>query len=173
MLATLALAGSACDERAHASAPDAAPPPSAAPTPSARAAAPAASRSAPAEEAELALLKLVFTSEVKNKEPVDKLDHAQPGQRVWVHLTMRNRGTEARPISLVFRVSDEQRSKVDLEIGPSWSYRTWGYSTLRASDRTGELVVEVRDASGARVTSARLPIKADPSKPMLAAPLDE
>jgi hypothetical protein len=110
---------------------------------------------------------------VKNKEPVDKLDRALPGQRVWVHLTMRNRGAEARPISLVFRVNDEQRSKVDLDVGPSWSYRTWGYSTLHAGDRAGELVVEVRGDAGALITTARLPIKADSSKPLPPAPLDE
>jgi hypothetical protein len=175
VVVVLALAATGCDERARASPPNAMSPPSAAPTFSARAAVPAASSSALVEKAELKLLKLVFTSEVKSKEPADKLDHAQPGQRVWAHLTMRNRGAEPRQISLVFRVNDEQRSKVNLEIEPSWSFRTWAYSTLRAGDRTGELAVEVRDDAGALVTTARLPIKVDSSKPLPASParLDE
>ena len=56
--------------------------------------------------------------------------------------------------------------KVDLKVEPSWSYRTWGYSTLRAGDQTGELVVEVRDDAGV-ISTARLPIsKLEPAKPL-------
>jgi hypothetical protein len=159
----LALAGcSGCDERADASpALDAAPPPA---PPTSASAAP--SGSASAEKGEFKILKMVFTSEVKNKEPADKLESAQPGQRVWAHLTMRNRTGEPRQIALVFKVNGEQRSRVDLKIEPSWSYRTWGYSTLRAGDTTGEVVVEIRDEGGAVVSTARLPIKGDaPARP--------
>jgi hypothetical protein len=105
------------------------------------------------------VLKLVFTSDVKNRDPVDKLDHGEPGQRVWVHLTARNRGAGARAISLSFRVNDDQRSKVDLKVEPSWSYRTWGYNTLRAGDQTGDLAVDVRDDTGTILASARLPLR--------------
>jgi hypothetical protein len=160
---------SGCDGRAAASEPDAAPPP--APptsTASSSARAPAAPASSAADKAPLQLLKLVFTSEVKNKEPVDKLDYAQPGQRVYVHLTLRNRGADVRPVTLSFKVNGDARSKVDLKVDPSWSFRTWGYNTLRAGDLTGELSVELRDDAGALVTSARLPIKnkPDPAKPL-------
>ena len=166
--AVLAIAG--CDERAAAAPADAAPP---RPVPSASAPAgdggPPASGSgsaaAPVESPKLQVLKLVFTSEVKDKEPVDKIERAQPGQRVWVHLTVRNRAAAARPMSLVFRVNGDERSKVNLKIEPSWSFRTWGYNTLRASDLTGELVVDVRDESGATITTARLPIRSDGGKP--------
>jgi len=164
LLTAAALAG--CDERAAASpAPDAAPPEAPKSPSTTPSAAPAPSGSA-AERAPLQVLKLVFTSEVKNKEPVDKLEAIKPGERAWAHLTMRNRGAEARPIAMVFKVNGEQRSKVDLKIDPSWSYRTWAYSTLRAGDVSGELVVEVRDDDGAVITTARLPIKGDgPAKP--------
>jgi hypothetical protein len=166
LLAAAALAG--CDEHAAASpAPDAAPPaPTAPPIASAAPRTSAAPSGSAAEKAPLQVLKLVFTSEVKNKEPVDKLDAVKSGERAWAHLTMRNRGAEARPIVMAFKVNGEQRSKVDLKIEPSWSYRTWAYSTLRSSDVSGELVVEVRDEAGAVITSASLPIKADgPAKP--------
>ena len=169
LLLTAAAALAGCDERADASpALDAAPAPAATPTTTATA---APSGSAAAEKVELQVLKLVFTSEVKNKEPVDKLELARPGQRVWAHLTMRNRSAEARPVALVFRIDGEQRAKVDLKIEPSWSYRTWGYSTLRAADLGGELVVEVRDDAGKVITTARLPIKSDgPAKPQAKKP---
>jgi hypothetical protein len=161
LLAVLALAPAGCDERASAGTPDASPPPSAAPSGSASAPhpAPSASASASVDKPPLEVLKLVFTSDVKNRKPVDKLDWAAPGQRVYVHLTVRNRGAEARPIALVFRVNNEQRSKVDLKVEPSWSFRTWGYNTLRKGDQTGALEVDVRDDTGTSLQTVRLPIK--------------
>jgi hypothetical protein len=124
----------------------------------------------PAEKPTLQLLKLVFTSEVKSKEPVDKLERAEPGQRVWAHFTLRNRG-DARTITVVFRVNGDQRSKVDLKVDSSWSFRTWAYNTLRAGDASGEITVEARDEAGVVVASASLPLKgADGAKPMRAKP---
>jgi hypothetical protein len=106
---------------------------------------------------ELTVLKLVFASDVKDKEPVDRLNLAEPGQRVWAHLTMRNRGAVPRAITVVFRVNGEMRSKVDLQVDPSWSYRTWAYNTLRKED-SGVLVVEIVDGEGTVVHASRLPI---------------
>jgi hypothetical protein len=169
--AVLALAGAAvascgCDRRADASTPDggagdAAPPSApAAPAPSASASArPAPTGSATAEKPSLQILKFVFTSDVKNREPVDKLERAQPGQRVYVHLTLRNRASETRPITVVFRVNNEQRSKVDLKVESSWSYRTWAYNTLRAGDLTGVLTAEIRDEGGFTIATRDLPIR--------------
>jgi hypothetical protein len=182
LLAAAVIAGlaclSGCDRSASAGPPGASagPPDAAAPTPPASSGrtappAPPSSGSAAPEKPQLQVLKLVFTSEVKNKEPVDKLERAQPGQRVYAHLTLRNRGAEARPITLAFKVNGEARSKVDLKVDPSWSFRTWGYNTLRASDLTGELSLEVRDDTGAVLTTARLPIRTDPpAKPLPGTP---
>jgi hypothetical protein len=158
VLAHLALACAGCDQRADASpAADAAAPPPA-PAPTARAA-PSASGSAAAEKGEFKVLKAVFTSEVKNKEPTDNLKSAKPGQRAWVHLTLRNRGDAARTITLVFKVNGKERSTVDLKVEPSWSFRTWAYNTLRAGDK-GELGLEIRDDAGATMTTLSIPIKA-------------
>ena len=162
-----------CDERADASTPDAAPtghdggrPQAPGPTSSAR---PPTAPSAKSTAGELKVLKMVLTSEVKKKEPVDKLDSAAPGQRVWAHVTMRNRTDAAKPIALAFLVGGSERAKIDLDVAPSWSYRTWGYVTLRPSD-AGELVAEVRDASGTVMERARVPIKGAPAKPQKKAP---
>jgi hypothetical protein len=105
----------------------------------------------------LEIQKLVFTSGVKNKAPIDKLAAAEPGQRVYAHLTVRNRGRDARPVTLVFRVNGEARSSVDLRVDTSWSYRTWAYVTLRATDR-GELSVDVQGEDGDVIGSAQIPI---------------
>ena len=170
-LVILARPSAGCDEHAHASSPDAAPPPPAS-APSVRPS-PSASSSGSPEKGELSLLKSVFTSEVKNREPTDVLTSAKPGQRVWAHLTVRNRGGAARTITLVFKISGKERSRVDLKVDPSWSFRTWGYATLRAGD-SGELGLEVLDDSGATLAARALPIRADdvprPEKPV---PLDE
>jgi hypothetical protein len=166
LLAGLAVASAGCDRRANASTLDAGASDASAPSASSRAA-PTASASASPEKQPLQLLKFVFTSDVKNKDPVDRISSAQPGQRVWVHLTLRNRGNDIRPITVFFRVNNEQRSKVDLRVEPSWSYRTFAYNTLRTSDLTGELAVEVRDDAGATITTQRLPIRpSDSGKPV-------
>lgn len=159
ILAAAALAGClcGCDERASASTPDAAPPPaptsSAAPAPK-----PSASATAGASSGELRVLKMVLTPGVKNKEPDGKLDAATAGQRVYAHLTVRNRTDGPRPIVLAFLVGDKERSKVDLNVAQSWSFRTWGYVTLKDGD-SGELTVEVRDGSGDVMERVKVPIK--------------
>jgi hypothetical protein len=159
LVATLALTACAgCDEQAAAAGPPdsgPAPTPTAAPT---QAPAPAPTASSSPEGGELKVLKLQFTSEVKKKEPIDKLESAQPGQRVWAHVTARNRTDATKPITLAFLVGGSERSKIDLKVDPSWSYRTWGYVTLRAGD-TGEVVAEVRDDRGTVMERARIPIK--------------
>jgi hypothetical protein len=165
-LVALSLLLVACDDGAPAS-PDAAPPPPKASTPLASGSAPMAPVSAPppapsaaSDKAPLSLLRLTLTSAVKDKEPVDELKAAGPGQRVWAHLAIRNRTGEARRLTLIFRVDGDERSTVDLKVEPSWSFRTWGYNTLRASDKSGELTLEVREIGGPLLTTARLPIKA-------------
>lgn len=156
----------ACDDPAPASLDAAPPPPSSGAAPPNASApktpvnAPAPPSSAAPEKAPLSLLRLTLTSAVKDKEPVDELKAAGPGQRVWAHLALRNRSSEARRLTLIFRVDGEERSTVDLKVEPSWSFRTWGYNTLRASDKSGDLTLEVRELSGPILTTARLPIKA-------------
>jgi hypothetical protein len=171
LLAFPALASLGCDRCADASPGDAGPPPSttssAAPAPSASGTTPSApgTSSASPEKGELRVLKAVFTSEVKNKEPSGTLKTARPGDRVWLHLTVRNRGDAARTITLVFKVNGKERSTVDLQVQSSWSFRTWGYSTLRKGD-TGDLSADVKDEGGAVLTTLSIPIKpGDPDKP--------
>ena len=164
LLLALALAG--CDESAAASPPDAAPPKptptttaSSAPSPTALpgATVPPAATASPTS-GELKVLKLVFTSAVKDKEPADKLDAAKAGQRVYAHATLRNRTDGPRPVVLAFLVDGATRTKIDLTVEQSFSFRTWGYVTLRDSDK-GDLVVEVRDAAGAVMERAKILIK--------------
>ncbi len=168
----------ACDPEAGASPGDAGDAPKATATATA---APKASGSAkaaaPADKASrIQMLAFAFTSEVKNREPSDKLDAAGPGQRVYAHLTVRNRTGATVPLTLTFSVNGEERSKVDLKADASWSFRTWGYNTLRKGDLTGELVVEIRDDQGV-VATHKLPIKGDgakapPGKPVPLSPED-
>ena len=126
--------------------------------------------SAVAAPAQLQVLRLTLTSEVKQKEPVDELKEAGPGQRVWAHLAIRNRAPDARRVSVTFKVDGEERSTIDLQIASSWSFRTWAYNTLRAGDKSGELTVEVRDDAGNVVGQAKLPIKATAAKKAASAP---
>jgi hypothetical protein len=174
----LALAGgSGCDERADASpaapSPAAVAPPGTASARSASRASPAptppAQGSASGDKCELRVLKAVFTSDVKNKEPADVLTSAKPGQRVWAHLTVRNRCPSSRSLALSFQVGGSERSKVDLDIEPSWSYRTWGYVTLRKGDM-GKVELAVKDEDGSVLVASTLPIKSDEPAPPQARP---
>lgn len=134
------------------SSPTAAPPaPSGPPT-----AAPAKTAEPPADGVDL--LKFVLTSGVKSKDPVDVLESAKPGQRVYGHATVRNRTTGPKRVSLSFRVNGDERSVVDLTVEKSWSWRTWAYVTLRKEDK-GELTVHVFDDHGAELGTQSLPIR--------------
>jgi hypothetical protein len=123
-----------------------------------RGASPAASANAPLE-----VLRLRLTSAIKDKEPVDDLTRAEPGKRVWAHVTARNRGAGKAGVQLVFRVDGDVRTTVDLDVDRSWSYRTWGYVTLRPDDR-GELEVEVIGDGEQALAEATLPIAAAPKR---------
>ncbi len=121
---------------------------------------PAGTSSAGVEEAAgpLELQELTFTSEVKNKEPVDTLVAAEPGKRVWVHLRLRNRDDAPRKIGLEFRVNGDKRTTLDLKVEKSWSYRTWAYNTLLEGDKQGTVSLEVRDDTGAVLADTSMPI---------------
>ena len=153
-----------CDERSAdgaqtapassgSSAPVTASQPSATSTSTSTQAAPSAPARVPVE-----LLGLTITSAVEKKEPVDKLKAITPGTRVYAHLKMRNRSTEKRTIHVDFLVNGKLRTPLKLDIDPSWSFRTWGYNTIQASD-SGELEVQVFDDAGTMLERVRLPIQ--------------
>jgi hypothetical protein len=118
-------------------------------------AAPAPSASAAAKVA-LEVQRFVLTSEVKNKVPVDELVKGGVGDRVYAHLQVRNRG-ERRPLRLEFRIDGKVRSKIDLEVIHSWSYRTWGYNTVREPDVGKILEATIFDEDEV-VASAKIPL---------------
>lgn len=132
---------------------------SAAPPPARSAATPATAAKPAAPPADgVELQKLTLTSGVKSKDPVDTLDAAKQGQRVYGHLTVRNRTSGPQRVSVSFRVNDDERAMVDLTIEKSWSWRTWAYVTLRKEDK-GELTVHVFDDHGAELGKESIPIK--------------
>jgi hypothetical protein len=106
------------------------------------------------------LLKLKVASGVKNKEPDGVLESAKPGQRVYVHLTLRNRSKRERKVEVVFKVDGKAEPPIELTVGDSWSWRTWAYKTLSAKDTKGKLSVEVTDDAGNPVADAEIPILA-------------
>lgn len=110
--------------------------------------------------APLQILRFSFSSGVKAKEPVDFLEAAGPGQRVYAHMAFKNTNHEPRSVHVVFRVNAERRTALDLKIDPSQSYRTWAFNTLKEQDRSGTLALEVTDETGQTLLSEKLPIKA-------------
>jgi hypothetical protein len=155
-LALVVLFAGACGDRAHpapsasVSASSAPPPPSVAPI------SPSAAETE-LETAPVELLKFQFTSAVKDREPVDRLDAARPGARVYAHLTLRNRTGRDRAVHVEFAVDGKKRTELDLPVKESWSFRTWGYNTMQAKDR-GTLSVSVTDDEGHPLGDFTLPI---------------
>lgn len=113
----------------------------------------------PARKEQLELLAFSFTSAVRSKDPVDRYLAAKPGDRVYAHLTVRNLSGRPRRIHLMFVVNGNERTSLDLEIGHSWSWRTWGYNTLLADDAQGELFLRVTTDDGKTLVEQRLPIE--------------
>ncbi|MFO0550482.1 MAG: hypothetical protein U0271_18955 [Polyangiaceae bacterium] len=125
-------------------------------------AASAAEDSAYAEETStrpVELLKFQWTSGVKSMNPVDKLDHAEPGQRVYAHLTIRNRTGRPRTVHATFSVNGKVRTEnVTLDVKESWSFRTWAYVTLQKKDE-GKVTVVISDDEGFPLVDETLPIR--------------
>ena len=105
----------------------------------------------------LELMSFQLTSGIYEKDPVDDLSSAKPGDRVYAHFKLKNKG-ERRILKLVFKVNGAVRTSLDLKVEPSPSFRTWGFNTLRAND-TGELSVTATDDAGTVIADKTIAIK--------------
>ncbi len=105
------------------------------------------------------LLALKIASDVKNKEPVDAIDATAAGARVYAHVTIRNRTGRPRGVVITFTVDGVERARVPLEIGESWSWRTWGYATMRAADAGKTLTITLDDEEGHPLAERTLPVR--------------
>jgi hypothetical protein len=106
------------------------------------------------------LLGLVLTSGIASKDPVDVVEQAKAGERVYAHLTIRNRTGRPREVVLRFHVEGVERANVPLEIGESWSWRSWGYATPRPADVGKKLTIELVDDEGRTLAERTLPVRA-------------
>jgi hypothetical protein len=103
------------------------------------------------------VLRFSFASGLEGKDPKDDMKVARPGQRVYAHLTMRNRSGRKRCLHLTFRVGGKKRTEVTLKVGESWSWRTWAYNTIK-SDDTGPLELTIEDDQKNVVLKKTLPV---------------
>lgn len=103
------------------------------------------------------IMRFTFTDAVENKIPRNKLTVARPGQRIHSHFVLRNRSGRERCIKIELRVNGKRRTTLTQKVGKSWSWRTWGYNTLRSDDR-GKLEAIVRDDQGKELLKKELPI---------------
>ncbi|MBM4374962.1 MAG: hypothetical protein FJ095_07745 [Deltaproteobacteria bacterium] len=103
------------------------------------------------------LLRFAFASAVERKDPRDRLSIARPGQRIYSHLTLRNRSGRERCVTIELSVGNARRTTLVQKVGRSWSWRTWVYNTLRDDDR-GELEAVIRDDQGNELARRELVI---------------
>lgn len=106
----------------------------------------------------LELLSHQLTSGVKARAPIDRLSRVEPGERVYVFLTVRNRSGRTRQVHVEFRVNGALRTVKDLDVAESWSFRTWAYNTVLETDKPGKLAVDVTDDEGHPLLEESLPI---------------
>lgn len=104
------------------------------------------------------LQRFQFTSNVKNREPVDKMWRVRPGERVYAFINLRNRTGRERSIHVSFKVNGKSRTDVDLNIAESWSFRTWAYNTVKKDDKPGKLEVVITDDTHTVIVDESLPI---------------
>lgn len=105
------------------------------------------------------LLKSQFASGIKDREPLDEIKVARPGTRTYLHLVLRNRSQRERKVQVSFSVNGDKRSEVTLNVADAWSFRTWGYNTLRKADTKGKLTAVVEDDEGHLLGELQLPIE--------------
>lgn len=66
---------------------------------------------------------------------------------VWAHVTVENRAAPT-VLTVIWRHGDEERARIDLDVGASPRWRTWARKRIRPRD-IGRWQVEIRDAAGA------------------------
>ncbi len=129
-----------------------------APTADATAAASAASADDETSTRPLELLKLVLTTEIKGRDPGAPISSAKPGQKVYAHVTVRNRSGGPRKVTVAFKVGGEKRTTVDLFVEESWAWRTWAYNTVLPRDAGKKIEIEVTDDAGHPLFEGSLPV---------------
>jgi hypothetical protein len=112
-----------------------------------------------AKLAPMQLLRFTLADGIEGKDPKSALQVARPAQRVYAHLRIRNRSGRKRCLVVTFTINGDERTRVTLKVGKSWSWRTWAYATPRSDDR-GHIDVRVTDDQGVLIVSKRLPIVA-------------
>jgi hypothetical protein len=103
------------------------------------------------------VLRFTFADAVEGKDVKSKLTEAHAGQRVISHFVLRNRSGRERCVRLEFRVNGKLRTTLTQKVGKSWSWRTWGYVTLRKEDR-GKLELRAVDDQQKELVKRELPI---------------
>jgi len=106
----------------------------------------------------LEILKMTMTPNVEKKDPKGQLQTAGAGDRTYAHLVVRNRRKTPQTISIRFTIAGEERATVDLDVAPSWSFRTWGYVTPQKKDVGKTLDAEVFERGGRSLGKASLKI---------------
>ena len=105
----------------------------------------AAAGEGPATKGGMKVLKAKTASGgVEDREPVDVTSSFSKGDEVTVWMAVRNPESSSN-VTLVWKAGDAEISKMDLNVGKSWRWRTWGRIKVL---HTGDWSVEIQGPDG-------------------------
>ncbi|MFP4599177.1 MAG: DUF2914 domain-containing protein [Persicimonas sp.] len=95
------------------------------------------------------------TTDVEDREAVDKSSSFSTGDKVTVWLAMKNPKQE-RKVNLVFFRNDAEAGTIELDVGKSYRWRTWGRRTVGSA---GDWKVDVQDEDGNNLETLEFTVK--------------
>lgn len=101
-------------------------------------------KSAVTADGEMKIVDAKAASGVEDREPTGVSDTFSAGDEVTIWMAVRN-PKEASEVELVWKRDDAKVSSMNLEVGKSWKWRTWGRIKVQNS---GDWSVEIRNPDG-------------------------
>lgn len=95
------------------------------------------------------------TTTVEDREAVDTSSSFSAGDKVTVWLSVKNPEQE-RKVNLVFYRNDAEAGNIELDVGKSYRWRTWGRRTVGSA---GDWKVDVQDEEGNSLETLEFTVK--------------
>jgi Ni/Co efflux regulator RcnB len=103
-----------------------------------------ASSSSASSDSAVSIIDAKTTTDVEEREAVGTSSSFNKGDKVTVWLAVKN-PEQAQKVNLVFFRNDAEAGTIELDVGKSYRWRTWGRRTVGSA---GDWKVDVQDEDG-------------------------